>query len=400
VGDGQNPLPVPDHPDVSAVALRALLVEDDEDQRMILELLLRRLGCEVLTAVDGREGLELFSQHRPELVVTDWQMPHCSGIELTQAIRAQLGRQDYCYIILMTARPDLSAITEGLQGGADSFLTKPVQELELSLGIEAARRILQLRRHLRRRDRRLRRAHDEIRSAIRQLRGDLDAAAMAQAELLPAPGASVPGLSCEWLFDPAAQVGGDMLGLVPLADDRLFFFQFDVTGHGVRAALLASSLHADLHRAAGTAEPEGIVAEINRRLAQRPSDESSATMVCGVADGRSGRVRLVRAGHPYPMIIRADGAVEEVQEGGLPLGYLSQSWYQVCEVQLGHGDRLAIHSDGLEEQLWCEGLQLTDMLSSLSPRPLPAVVAAVDEARTTRQADDDATLLLIERLAG
>jgi sigma-B regulation protein RsbU (phosphoserine phosphatase) len=400
VGDGQNPLPVPDHPDVSAVGLRALLVEDDEDQRMILELLLRQLGCEVIIAADGREGLELFSQHRPDLVVTDWQLPYCSGVELTQAIRSQLGRQDYCYIILMTARPDISAITEGLQGGADSFLTKPVQELELSLGIEAARRILKLRRHLRRRNERLRRAHEEIRSAIRQLRSDLDAAAMAQAELLPARGTGVPGLSCEWLFDPAAQVGGDMLGLVPLANDRMFFFQFDVTGHGVRAALLASSLHADLHRAAESADPEVIVADINRRLAERPSDESSATMVCGVADGLSGRVRLVRAGHPYPIVIRADGTVEEVQEGGLPLGYLSRSWYQSCEVQLGRGDRLAIHSDGLDEQLWGEGLQLADMLSSLSARPLPALVAAVDEARTMGEADDDATLMLIERLAG
>jgi sigma-B regulation protein RsbU (phosphoserine phosphatase) len=326
-------------------------------------------------------------------------MPVVSGVQLIQAIRKSLRHQDYCYAILMTASADGEAITEGLASGADSFLRKPVQEIELRLGLEAARRIIQLRRHLRRRDERLRRAHNDLRVAFRQMRGDLEAAATAQAELLPEPVIAAPGLRCEWLFRPAAQVGGDMLGIKELPDGRLFFYQFDVTGHGVRSALLASSLHADLQRAAELADLPQIVRDLNRRLLERPSDEASATMVCGLADGRTGKVCIVRAGHSYPLIVRANGAVETLDPGGLPLGFLEWSDYPSVSLELNPGDRLVVHSDGLEEQVEENGETLAGLLTRARSEPLAHTIRRLDRARSLNAGADDATVMLIERSA-
>jgi sigma-B regulation protein RsbU (phosphoserine phosphatase) len=377
--------------------IRALLVEDDEDQRAILQLLLERLGCEVTTAADGRDGLEIFLEDRPELVLTDWQMPLVSGVQLIQAIRQSLRHQDYCYAILMTASADSEAITQGLASGADSFLRKPVDELELRLGLEAARRVIQLRRHLRRRDERLRRAHNDLRDAFRQMRGDLEAAAIAQAELLPEAVITAPGLRCEWLFRPAAQVGGDMLGLRKLPDGRLFFYQFDVTGHGVRSALLASSLHADLQRAAKQADPLQIVRDLNSRLLERPSDEASATLLCGLADGATGEACMVRAGHSYPLVVRSGGTVETLTDGGLPLGYLDWSDYPIMQIQLSPGDRLVVYSDGLDEQVEENGHSLAALLTSAGNEPLARTIRRLDRARRLTTQADDATVMLIER---
>jgi sigma-B regulation protein RsbU (phosphoserine phosphatase) len=239
-----------------------------------------------------------------------------------------------------------------------------------------------------------------LRDAIRQMRGDLEAAATAQAELLPQRGIGVPGLSCEWLFRPAAEVGGDMLGLLPLPNGKLFFYQFDVTGHGVRSALLASSLHADLQRAATQAEPADIVRDLNRRLLERPSDEASATLVCGVADGVSGDVYMVRAGHALPLVIRKSGSVDSIDEGGMPLGFLEWSDYPTISLRLEKGDRLAIHSDGLQEQVEEEGHLLAQLLSGSRELPLAQAISSVDRARRSTLGNDDATLMLIERCSG
>jgi serine phosphatase RsbU (regulator of sigma subunit) len=165
----------------------------------------------------------------------------------------------------------------------------------------------------------------------------------------------------------------------------------------VRSALLASSLHADLQRAAKQADPLQIVRDLNSRLLERPSDEASATLLCGLADGATGEACMVRAGHSYPLVVRSGGTVETLTDGGLPLGYLDWSDYPIMQIQLSPGDRLVVYSDGLDEQVEENGHSLAALLTSAGNEPLARTIRRLDRARRLTTQADDATVMLIER---
>jgi putative two-component system response regulator len=120
-----------------------LIVDDDELSTDILAHALAHSGHQVTSAKDGREALELMRSGLYRLVVSDWEMPEMSGIELCRHIRQRYA-SGYVYIILLTARRGTQNIVEGLNAGADDFITKPFEPQELCVRIHAGERILSL----------------------------------------------------------------------------------------------------------------------------------------------------------------------------------------------------------------------------------------------------------------
>jgi putative two-component system response regulator len=123
--------------------MRVLVVEDDCVTAETLAHCLDALGYEVTTANDGREAFELVRTGLYRLVVSDWEMPHMSGVELCRRIRRRRWA-GYIYVILLTAYDGLENLVQGLEAGADDFLTKPFQPQELRVRLRAGERILGL----------------------------------------------------------------------------------------------------------------------------------------------------------------------------------------------------------------------------------------------------------------
>ncbi len=123
--------------------MRVLIVEDDELTSEILANALTQFGHEVATARDGREAMQLMRTGKYRLVVSDWEMPEMSGIELCRHIRQRYA-SGYVYIILLTARQGTQNIVDGLSAGADDFVSKPFEPEELCVRIRAGERILSL----------------------------------------------------------------------------------------------------------------------------------------------------------------------------------------------------------------------------------------------------------------
>lgn len=121
--------------------MRVLVVEDDSVTAETLAHCLDKLGYEVTIASDGREAFELIRSGLYRLVVSDWEMPHMSGVELCRRIRRRRWAA-YIYVILLTAFDDLQSLVQGLEAGADDFLTKPFRPQELHLRLRAGERIL------------------------------------------------------------------------------------------------------------------------------------------------------------------------------------------------------------------------------------------------------------------
>ncbi len=96
---------------------------------------------------DGNGALQLFKEHRPPIVITDWMLPDCSGPELCQRIRKE-SPDSYTYVILLTSMTEKEDIVKGLSSGADDYLTKPFDRGELLARIGVGKRIIDLHREI------------------------------------------------------------------------------------------------------------------------------------------------------------------------------------------------------------------------------------------------------------
>ena len=123
--------------------MKVLVVEDDAIAAELLEHALLQFGWDVTKATDGAEALELLRREDFRLVISDWEMPYMSGIELCRRVR-----EDFCgrynYVILLSSRSGPDSVVEGLGAGADEFLSKPFNADELYVRLRVAQRILSL----------------------------------------------------------------------------------------------------------------------------------------------------------------------------------------------------------------------------------------------------------------
>ena len=124
--------------------MKVLLVDDDPVSRLLLLPLLDKWGCEVEVAQDGASAwAALQAPECPRLVLMDWMMPGFSGVEVCRKLRARHTEQ-YIYVILLTARHDPQDVIEGLESGADDYLAKPCNPVQLRARIRIGERILQV----------------------------------------------------------------------------------------------------------------------------------------------------------------------------------------------------------------------------------------------------------------
>jgi sigma-B regulation protein RsbU (phosphoserine phosphatase) len=123
--------------------VKILIAEDDAVSRLVLVSRLKKLGHEVHPAEHGKDAWYTYLRVRPRLVITDWMMPEMDGLELCRKIRAE-HRHHYAYIIMLTALSGKERFLQGMNAGADDFVTKPIEPLELQARLTVAERILNL----------------------------------------------------------------------------------------------------------------------------------------------------------------------------------------------------------------------------------------------------------------
>lgn len=121
--------------------MNVLVIDDEAIARRMVENTLEDGGYNVITAVNGEQGLELLKQFECQLVVTDWEMPTMNGIDFCKAVRSG-DFPHYVYVIMVTARDRPSDTISGLTIGADDYVTKPFNPGELLMRVNTGRRII------------------------------------------------------------------------------------------------------------------------------------------------------------------------------------------------------------------------------------------------------------------
>jgi DNA-binding response OmpR family regulator len=148
--------------------IRILIVEDDPFFQRVLLKRLAAEGYQVEAAADGREGMKAIVTFEPDLVISDWMMPHVDGLELCQSVKTGL-REASPYFILLTAKGEISDKLLALDTGADDYLVKPCDQGELLARIRAGLRIVLLTQDLRKNAREL----EHVRQELKRLKLEL-----------------------------------------------------------------------------------------------------------------------------------------------------------------------------------------------------------------------------------
>lgn len=298
----------------------------------------------------------------PDIVIADWVTTGDQGPQFCAKLRSlQQGR--YIYLVLLTSRTTKDDIVRGLQAGADDFLVKPVSGAELLARLSAGERILGMHDSLRHTNTQLTLALAKLRDAQASLERDLRDAQTLQQDLVRESFGQFGDTHITTLMRPAGHIGGDLVGFFPINARRFAFFALDVSGHGVASALLCARLASLLTGATNhnialhmtdlglydARSPVEVVSQINQMMINDLQIDSYLTMIYGDLDFISGELRLVQAGHPHPLIQYTDGRVEQIGNGGLPVGAFADAQYEEISLTIHPGERLFFSSDGLSE---------------------------------------------------
>jgi sigma-B regulation protein RsbU (phosphoserine phosphatase) len=222
-----------------------------------------------------------------------------------------------------------------------------------------------------------------------------------------------------WL-KASGHIGGDMVGCFPVNKDVIGAFSLDVSGHGVASAMIAARVAGILSAATPdqnialtrredgslcALSPDMAAARLNKMILRELRSDRYFTMGLGLLNVGTGRMRMVQAGHPYPMVLRQSGQIDLIGQGGLPIGLVEEAAYSSFDIRFAPGDRLLIYSDGLTECPDRQGNALeeaglarlvTGCAHLTGQRFLSGLEAALAEVAGGDNFPDDASAVLID----
>ena len=399
--------------------MKILIADDEPITRNVLRFQLEGWGHTVVEAENGLWAWELLQTLDCHLVITDWNMPEMTGIELIRKIRKS-DRPGYLYVILLTSNTERASLLTGLNTGADDYLAKPVHQDELKARLQPVQRIIDLEYGLAERNQQLNNNNLQLTAANSKMKRDLDAAAQIQQAFLPDRTQGVTGVEFAWDYSPCTELAGDMLNVQALDDDHVGIYMLDVSGHGVQAALMAVSAcrYLSNHRDASSVlwerpdgslqyhlrSPAAATEQLNARFIAQSLSEQYFTLTYGILSQLTGEFRYTVAGHPPPIHVTANGDAAFLRGNGLPIG-ITETDYDEYSAQLEPGDRLVFYSDGVTEcmnerdELFGNARLLHSLFGTIDgtlDATLAAVRAHIQEWTGPTGFHDDVTILVLE----
>src|SRR5215212_2259892 len=315
-------------------AFRVLVADDQPDVLEALRWLLTGEGYEPEFVNSTDAVLERLRDKPFDLLLMDLNYSRDTtsgreGLELIPKVRTIDGSLP---IVVMTGWGSVDTAVEAMRHGARSFVQKPWEDVTLL-------EILQ---------REIDEAQATKRSDHKQQR-EMEDARLIQRGLLPTSVPRIAGLDLAVAWQPANGVGGDCFDTLAFASG-LGVSIADIAGKGLPAALLMSNLQAAVRAfAQESSPPAAVCGSVNRLLCRNMASGRFATFCYARIDAAGRRILYANAGHNPPILIRPDGSVARLTEGGMVLGVFPENAYDQAELPLGPGDRLLFYTDGITE---------------------------------------------------
>ena len=230
------------------------------------------------------------------------------------------------------------------------------------------------------------------RTEMATLEGEMAAAREVQRLMVPEHPPQIGGYSIESVYHPAAEVGGDFFQVIPLSSDRALVVIGDVSGKGLRAAMIVSMIVGTLRTVSGfTEEPDKILTELNRHLCGHMQEGFATCLVVRLE--RQGTLTFANAGHLPPYV----NGTEFLLAGSLPLGLSESAAYEQVSLEMAPGDTVVLLTDGVAEaQNALHVLFGFERVESMLQEGATAKIVA-DAAQLHGQSDD-LTILRLARM--
>ncbi|HOF05811.1 MAG TPA: SpoIIE family protein phosphatase [Syntrophales bacterium] len=388
---------------------RILIIDDSEDSRNLMKMMLGKAGYEVSEAADGPAGLAMLAAAPlPDLVLLDIMMPGMDGYEVCAALKDNIQTRDIPVVFLSALGESRDKI-RGLEIGGADYITKPFDRGETLARVRTHLKISLLTREVLA-------ANRELREKQRRLDEDLRAAAGIQQSLLPHRLPALPACELAWRYIPSETIGGDIFNVFSIDEERLAFYMLDVSGHGVPAALVTVSVsqflqpHHDRDEKGREffAAPREVLAALDREYPLERFDKFF-TMVYGVISLREGLLTYSSAGHPPPVLIGSGRPCELLVRGGPIIGLGGILPFEEGTVVLSPGDKLVVYTDGVSDCRRTPGEVYGEerfyrFLAAVKDRPvgvmMEKIVGEIDSFLAGQSPQDDITLLGIEYRGG
>ncbi len=316
--------------------LRILVGDDQVDVLEALRLLLKGAGY-ASVLVDSPQALLRAARAEPfDLILMDlnYARDTTSGAEGLDLLSSLEEQQNAAPIIVMTAWGNVELAVEAMRRGACDFVQKPWDNARLLSTI--------------------RKQADDASAkmkADRQVKSELEIARNVQQKLFPNQTRRLASIEYAGQCIPAREVSGDYYDFLDIGDRGLGFVLADVSGKGVAAALLMANLQACFRSQSQDAlrQPALMLRAVNKLFYESTPPEHFATLFFGNYDDQTRRLRYVNCGHPSPVLVRANGAVEHLESTATVLGVFSNWSSEERTVDLASGDTLVLFSDGVTE---------------------------------------------------
>ena len=329
---------VPQHP-------RTLIADDEPDILVALRLLLKSDGYEPETVSSPRAVLEAIERSQFDVVLMDLNYARDTtsgreGIDLISRIQAI---DPSLPIVVMTAWATVDLAVETMRRGVRDFVQKPWENPRL---LQTLRKQV---KHARARRSALHKLAD-TRKTDAQLRRELVEARELQENLLTSTQSVIEGLQVAIKWQPATTVGGDYVAAFNIDDDHAALCVADVVGKSLPAALLMANFQASLKSFASQhLSPAEVSLQLNDVLYANIPLHKFITAFYGVVNIPERRLAFTNAGHNPPLLVHSDGECVRLEAGGSVLGAFPDTCYTQDEIELSHGDRLVLFTDGLTE---------------------------------------------------
>jgi two-component system, sensor histidine kinase ChiS len=319
--------------DKNKTQLHILVVEDNSDMRNFLTTLLENYYT-VQCAVDGKDGFDKINELKPDLIITDVMMPNIDGYTMTKMIKED-SKLKRIPVLMLTAKADIAHKIEGLEYGADDYLTKPFNSKELLVRIKT---LLKTREY-----------EKIIVARNEEIENELQTARLLQQKLLPEVIPEISGYKSHVVYIPMDQVGGDFYDF-KANDDVIELFIADVSGHGLHAAFISMITKMAFESIHDRKSTRNVLYILNDIICRSTVLSNYVTVFYCIINRAMNTISYSNAGHPPPLIYRqTSDEFLELAAHGPPLGISKKIELEEVQVQLIKGDRVCLFTDGITE---------------------------------------------------
>jgi serine phosphatase RsbU (regulator of sigma subunit) len=383
-----------------------LIIDDDEVVRASIAAYLEDSGFSVLQASNGLQGLQIFEQKKPDLVICDLRMPQVGGLELIRQVTTIAPDMP---VIVVSGAGVMNDAVEALRLGAADYLVKPLEDLavlehSVRRALDRARLMLENQRYRQK----LETANRELEASLHLLQEDQNAGRQVQMNMLPVNPWVVDEFHFAHEIIPSLYLSGDFVDYFRVDERRVAFYLADVSGHGASSAFvtvllkfMTTRLLFEFRRNGVLRDfkPSEVLDHINRGLINCNLGKH-VTMVGGVIDEETGKLTYSIGGHlPLP-ILYTPTEVRYLEGRGLPVGLFNEATYQDHVLDLPEAFSLTLLSDGILDLLPGDTLKEKE---AVLPQMVKTAGGSLDGLRqifglaTLGEMPDDIALLVLSR---